>query len=181
MFFRKEPAEVAGFSKEPNASRGYDSPMRFSLATLLLLVLWIGAAMAVWFWREPWQLCAPPVDISPNIKPRVSPDEKRKLDKYSIIIQEYDGIEAWTDAKVLWTATPVSGYIFPVGFIDNETICRATFEDGDKEPRGFVFFRRRFPEWWWGHFYRPEVWLFAVLSGVLVWRIGKTRMKRVRR
>ena len=184
MFFRKESAEVAGFSKEPNASRGYDSPMRFSLATLLLVVLWIGAAMAVWTRREPWveasvekSIAQPTLDNSGNIilQTRPVPDPWRRI--------IYDGATYVGDEHgLLWEFPYFNGEPqIPYGFVDENTLklWRMT-SDRPSTQFAIATYHRRFPEWWWGHFYRPEVWLFALLSGILVWRIGKTRMNRLR-
>jgi hypothetical protein len=41
-----------------------------------------------------------------------------------------------------------------------------------------VVFSRRFPEWWWGHFYRVETWLAIVLGMVLAWRFGRWVFRR---
>jgi hypothetical protein len=67
------------------------------------------------------------------------------------------------------------------GFIEDNTIA---FELIPVEPNvrtkiERVLFRRRFPEWWWGHFYRPEVWVFALLTIFLLVRFVRTRKKRV--
>jgi len=32
---------------------------------------------------------------------------------------------------------------------------------------------RQFPEWWWGHFYRPEVWLTIIFGSLWLWRVAK--------
>jgi hypothetical protein len=48
-------------------------------------------------------------------------------------------------------------------------------------PGGLVRIReRRFPEWWWGHLLRPEVWVLIVCAGLCAWRIV-THIKRTRR
>jgi WD40 repeat protein len=39
--------------------------------------------------------------------------------------------------------------------------------------------RRRHPEWWWGHFVRPEVWI-AAISGILLFRRYR-RAQRLKR
>ncbi len=41
-------------------------------------------------------------------------------------------------------------------------------------------FRRRFPEWWWGHFYRPEVWAAIVLGGAWLWSVARWAKGRMR-
>jgi len=41
-----------------------------------------------------------------------------------------------------------------------------------------VVFSRRFPEWWWGHFYRVETWLAIVLGFMLLWRFGRWILRK---
>jgi hypothetical protein len=41
-------------------------------------------------------------------------------------------------------------------------------------------FRRRFPEWWWGHFYRPEVWAAIVIGAVWLWTVARWARGRMR-
>jgi hypothetical protein len=43
-----------------------------------------------------------------------------------------------------------------------------------------VFLRRR-PEWWWGHFYRPEVWAAAVFGAVWFWSVATWLWRNRRR
>ncbi|MCK6472737.1 MAG: hypothetical protein L6R28_13425 [Planctomycetes bacterium] len=49
--------------------------------------------------------------------------------------------------------------------------------------RGLVMFKRLYPEFWWGQFYRIEVWLTIVLSIALIWSLRRDwktlRVKRV--
>ena len=40
--------------------------------------------------------------------------------------------------------------------------------------------RRRRPEWWWGHFYRPEVWVAFVLGVIWLWSVVKYLRRRLR-
>lgn len=39
-------------------------------------------------------------------------------------------------------------------------------------------FHRRHPEWWWGHFYRPEVWASIALIFSLVIHLVRARKQR---
>ncbi|HYF50243.1 MAG TPA: hypothetical protein VEJ63_12610 [Planctomycetota bacterium] len=69
----------------------------------------------------------------------------------------------------------------PLKFVDDDTVVVLVYDE-DREGKvehKFRIWRRRFPEWWWGHFYRPEVWLAIILGGLLVWRgIRAVRQRR---
>jgi len=44
-------------------------------------------------------------------------------------------------------------------------------------------YRRRFPEWWWGHLYRPEVWAAVGIGAAWLWSVvrwGRMQLKRRR-
>ena len=165
--------------------------IRFSLATLLLVVLWIGAVMAVWTRRDAWYEIKREVRTV-NYQSRyedvrsifeelsgLSPDGTR------ILAPDYPKYEA---AEIFSNAHPeICLYKFHhaigrgYGFLDDDTaIFEADYRTWSGHGREFSYYRRRFPEWWWGHFYRPEVWLFSVLSGMLVWRIGKAIRNKTR-
>lgn len=53
---------------------------------------------------------------------------------------------------------------YAAGFIDEDR-CVLVFLENENEM--YRIWHRRFPEWWWGHFYRPEVWAAGLLA--LVW------------
>jgi len=46
---------------------------------------------------------------------------------------------------------------------------------------GNMLFRRRHPERWWGHFYRPEVWAAAVSGAVWFWSVATWLWRNRRR
>jgi WD40 repeat protein len=41
-------------------------------------------------------------------------------------------------------------------------------------------YRRRFPEWWWGHFYRLEVWAAIVLGIAWLWSVARWARGRMK-
>lgn len=152
--------------------------MRFSLATLLLLVLWLASAMWVWAWREPWVFARVVRNNVPQDEwmawsdsPRnwAAPDGRRHL--------HFDG-NTWISGVwpvyvvAYWDGEPQ----VPREFLDNDTVRlyrvmgRSSLPIVDE-----VEYRRRFPEWWWGHGCRPEVWVFTLLGGALLWRGVKAR------
>jgi hypothetical protein len=168
--------------------------MRFSLATLLLVVFWIGAAMWTWTCRDPWQRLRDDKQPDPT-RFRAVAELFPNLSDYSPDGTRIFAHAAFIEAKICdrnAVAYP-SIYVFPkdsgqsYGFIDDNTIVRDNVTDAEWHESGhgstrdhkyeYVLYRRRFPEWWWGHFYRPEVWLFAALSGVLIWRFVSARRR----
>lgn len=155
---------------------------RFSLHTLVLLSLWIGTAMLVWKYRAPWIVDEDwPVEhyqragkTPPHGSPShssIAPDGKRQailgprganMD-LAPEVEIHDGanVLARFDCKV-WSGK--------VEFIDdNRLICvPTTVNRGNSYDGSPQVFRRRFPEHWWGHLLRPELWL---LCGLTVWLI----------
>jgi len=85
------------------------------------------------------------------------------------------------DQSVVLQTIPLSTMITSPDFIDDDTISMlATFHPpGDLEAHQYRIYRRRFPEWWWGHFYRPEVWTSITLCVALLVRALRFRRRRV--
>jgi len=68
---------------------------------------------------------------------------------------------------------------FPRGFLSDDAFAfeEYNFEYGDPRNRWLIFHRRH-PEWWWGHFYRPEVWALLALTLAISWRCVKALRNR---
>jgi len=77
------------------------------------------------------------------------------------------------------TTQESSSYLIPNQFVDNDTF--EGFAYNTELQFCLQTFHRRFPEWWWGHFYRPEVWLAIGLSVLLIWRAARSRRAPVTR
>jgi hypothetical protein len=172
--------------------------MRFSLATLLLVILWIGAMIPVVLWRHPWEKV---------FKSEPSDDE---LEKRVDSIKTPDGLRecvpgpASSGSEVSWqvldseTKKPLAiiwmlnGTVFANKFLDNNTLefvhlgvlsLNDAKYSQDRSDRAIFaraqvwhsIYHRRFPELWWGHFYRPEVWCALVLTALLAWRFAKQK------
>jgi len=41
----------------------------------------------------------------------------------------------------------------------------------DCKERTGILYRRFYPEWWWGHFCRHEVWLAIIFGSLWLWRV----------
>ncbi|MBI3829623.1 MAG: hypothetical protein HY291_08910 [Planctomycetes bacterium] len=61
----------------------------------------------------------------------------------------------------------------PIGFEDDDTLLFAcgVLRNGRLTNPKIIVLHRRFPEWWWGHFYRPEVWLTIIFGSLWLWRV----------
>jgi hypothetical protein len=153
--------------------------MRFSLGTLVLVVLLSGTLMLVWRQRDPWVRYQPYVarrdpnnDIVPRVHRRtVSIDALRRIeihhrDEYPdcVTIVENAGLD---EGRIIWQ---VNGNFYDALFLDDDTLA---LDDYTR----IRTFHRRFPEWWWGHFYRPEMWCAIVLSGALIFKFFRRRTK----
>lgn len=74
-----------------------------------------------------------------------------------------------------WQGMPQLPYRFP----ENETLELLRFR-GDPPIESFIAtYKRRFPEYWWGHAFRPEVWSFLALSALLIHRFLKHRRAKI--
>ena len=148
--------------------------MRFSLATLVLLVLWIGALMAVWARREPWvfeHMSAGKSTAGAGYAE--APDGVRCAQYYFATEETFVTLTDNIDYHLSSNFERVDGQVqLPVRFVDNDTLELLRENEGSNM---IATYHRRFPEWWWGHFYRPEVWVAIALSGVQIWRLIKSR------
>jgi hypothetical protein len=161
--------------------------MRYSLATFFLVCLWVSLAVLAWTRHEAWLLDGRPFAYQPDERAAVrtamamtSPDGTRCFEPGSPIRM----VEPNTGALVYNFMAATNDFVRKTGkgiavdgFMDDDTVVFAlipTMSFG-KPDEGLVF-RRRFPEWWWGHFYRPEVWALLVLTCVL--GVRSVRWKR---
>ena len=56
------------------------------------------------------------------------------------------------------------------GFIDDNR-CVMIFVSRAEKIQYLRVWTRRFPEFWWGQFYRPEVWVGGIFGILILWRI----------
>lgn len=168
--------------------------MRYSLGTLLLLVLWFALGMTVWMNRAPWKLrnseAIQPESYSSHSA--FSPDGTRIVHARAwggelVVLDVLPGV---TPDEMMCLAYEKNylyefkEYGFPqnVKFIDNDTIEFDTHLLATNDsPQVRVTFERRFPEWWWGHFFRVEVWFFVLTGIALLVRGIRSIRERKRR
>ena len=86
----------------------------------------------------------------------------------------FENRKAWDEQEPLSsinTDQPLTD-IFLHKFIDNDTFEGVLdhLRANEKHEISIATYHRRFPEWCWGHFYLPEVWLVLGLSAALGWR-----------
>jgi len=153
--------------------------MRWSLRTQVVVVLFAGYLLVLWQWREPWQFHG-------SIKERqsfglISPDGGRilltGLGHLSVQVAELGLFLEDDGAEMTLAVLRLHGNsLLKPSFIDDDTIVAiAELNLPSTGAPQYVIFKRRFPEWWWGHFYRPEVWLLPLCLGLIVWTIRKDR------
>jgi hypothetical protein len=155
--------------------------MRFSLTTLVLLSLWSAAAMGVWFRREAWVLERVESPGTGNIiteHHELMPDGLRRLKTQKEVSPYIASAFPSQDLFIVDERTNRELYRFEgrnkwfskSGGVSDDTFSVTGWSDQAK--RNF-YYRRRFPEWWWGHLYRPEVWVFAITTLALLYRALK--------
>jgi hypothetical protein len=171
--------------------------VRFSLFTLVLLTLWIAMGMLVWQRRAPWvpeakeysagefRTAYPSAPEFFDLKSAASPDDSRWLDVMSGAILQRS---IRSDCLEI-TLFNLSGYAQPgrdfigAGFLNDDTcivanVRRSISYVDAPEPLRIIVFHRRHPEWWWGHFYRPEVWALIALTVFSATLAVRSRLKR---
>lgn len=159
-------------------------PVQLSLRSAALIPLWVSTILWVWTGREPWVqahksiLSAKDANALFKSWPIESPDGTRwvqtRVDtppmNYLPII-ELPSCNQIGDIKV--DVAPSMGPV-PLAFETNDKLLIATsLYDLENGPVTVLTYSRRFPEWWWGHLYRPEVWLLLALSSFFVWSIRR--------
>lgn len=155
---------------------------RWSLRTQVLTVSLIGILPLVWLRWEPWVLEKDKTDFTPHnaVKDSFnSPDGTRRLvlDVSKLRIKDIRYPEA---AGPILFELNIPGMRFGhAAFKDNNTIVADVHEylgGGMGSANIGVHYRRRFPEWWWGQLYRPEVWLFLLVLGLMLLPTRKDRI-----
>lgn len=157
--------------------------MRFSLATLLHAVLLISTLSVVWAHRNSWYAYGAPREISASGSNYiVSPDISRVINIFND--QNYCAIYArenfpHTQIELHTIRQEVVTHAF---FVDDETILLGSgYVDKTATHRPiYQEYRRRYPEWWWGHFLRPELYAGLALVLALILRAFRARRKMVR-
>jgi hypothetical protein len=125
----------------------------FSLLGLLVFVLWVATmewVAARWgVWDEivtPWKL---------------APTEARTWPWHEVTKHYWDDrTQSFIPCFKAYTFEPEA----PWGFAS-----RYQYTESDDEL--LAIYRLAYPPYWWGHFYRPEVWLAIIFGSLWLWRV----------
>lgn len=146
----------------------------FSLQALVLAACFAAAALAIYRNRQPWALVSTKSDKSIQWPERgcwKSPDKTREIrpcDDCSRCYVCAPGLQSALEPSNIEYGPPTD-----VNFVDDDTI-QVLSSDPESDFRAIVrTYKRRFPEWWWGHFYRPEVWAALIIAALWTWRVTK--------
>ena len=159
---------------------------RFSLSVLLRVVLLVGAVIGLYVDRSPWILEARTYTEAEykELVPKewfkredlyLTPDKTRRYTSF----EEY-GQPTLYGFRDEQTNEWLFNFKLPGtrsdGFIDDDTFKLSSGEPALGTEFKFYFLRRRFPEWWWGIFYRPYLWVAVLLILSFAWDLlRKTR------
>jgi len=155
--------------------------MRFSLGTLLHGVLFISVLTVVWAHRHSWYAYGSPREISASGSSYiVSPDSTRVINIFND--QSYCAIyarENYPRIQFELHAIP-QAVVTHAFFVDDETILLGSgyADKGATHRPIYQEYRRRYPEWWWGHFLRPELYACAALFLALIIRFVRARRQK---
>lgn len=145
---------------------------RFSLRTLVVVALWVGTVMAIGIRREPWTLAQKALGNHDSLKGNWYFLQVRDSRQIMIVSRPVDS------SRIEITEIPSGRGVYVLHIGGNIVGIRFNSADEIEVNQGQYIsrFTCHYPEWWWGHFYRPEVWLLMVLSLTL----GVTFVRHVR-
>jgi len=166
----------------------------FSLLTWIVACLLIGAIIGIYIRREPWvrdprELSAAEVksmrlsdlyDADPESPDRIRVAIHSHHTGATTVYRTPRADENPSPVEVL-AIIPYDGSAklsFPVFFQDNDTLVFVRVEGERADDFVGIVWRRIYPEEWWGHFYRPEVWLAAVCGVYMGVAIIQRLLKR---
>jgi len=186
--------------------------MRFSLLTLILVVICLGIGVLVLLRSNAWvpeskayteeEVLARFPDLKEEKPLRYSPDgtriahrdtgmgglievrgESKRQVLYYFTSRDYSDATDLLLAELPHEIRPSSGER-PIhmlsGFLDDDRVMMIHGSLGDPTQPRFRVWYRTFPEWWWGHLYRPEVWALVVVMMMLVAQVVREWKRRAK-
>jgi hypothetical protein len=159
--------------------------MRY-LFNVILCVAIAGSSLLIFQERNAWKKHTDKMvtDIGSFNEVDLSPDGTRRLLKIMKInssifpttgVDAYDGVLVVDSSSGSVLTAVCLECVFSSKFVDNNMIeILMRKNDGKLSIRRY---KRTHPEWWWGHFYRPEVWAFLFFCTLLLWRLIRLKWR----
>ena len=145
---------------------------KFSLRLCIWLALLVGSVLGLVLDREPWVMEEKPftesdLSLFPTVKNSVkySPDGTREIDLHRELLpgnsaRPHELVDRRNGTKMM--ELNFKEYQ-AITFADDNTMVAMKFPSKKDEEFMFILCHRRFPEWWWGIFYRPLFWIAVVV------------------
>lgn len=161
----------------------------FTLRALILFTVMLASMLGILMHPYSWEAGWEPLTLEESIAIRdrvqrgsttnkdvmLTPDGTRNFKTVTIPFpnpsyggpKDIPGIYDLNTNKLLYDLTAVLGTRKAGGFLDNDRFFMYEYkQNGDEVIFTYHIAYRRFPEWWWGIFYRPFFWT-AFISFVL--------------
>lgn len=129
--------------------------IQISLLGLLVLYLFIGSLFLSWLRRSCVETIVIPCSDAPE-----------EIQYWPWKINEHD---VFWDANEKRIRPVFSEYSCQPP--DNWGYTAARYKLTEDSVEMFSISKFRFPPYWWGHFYRPEVWLAIIFGSLWLWRV----------
>ncbi len=151
--------------------------MRYTLSTLLMVVLLLASLLACWLRQNPWFAMEVQKENLERImrgrtKLETIATDNRILKYFPSSYPDEPSlsIELWDGRGNYITSFPYKYCESQAGFADDDTIVVTSSENraGESSEGVTAIYRRRYPEYWWGCFYRFEVWAAFLSGGMLL-------------
>jgi len=126
-------------------------PWQFSLWGLLIFVVWLACGEWVWFRRDPFNRLL--------VRWEDAPTEARNW-----AWVEYQ--DRYIEPRTLEVRPTFRAYRY-----EADWGYAFRFKQSEQSDEMLQIITWRFPRAWWGHFYRPEVWLMIIFGSLWLWRV----------
>lgn len=142
------------------------SQLQFTLSTLLILTVFVGALVGAWVRRNP-------IEVTRVHREAVHNQLTSGYEDELVDLYRAEKAKGLVRVDITHTESVRTGEWIDVTAIG---ICGT--------PDIFIYETRKqrypvFPDFWWGHFYRPEVWIAILSGGALLARAwARTRRKQ---
>jgi len=170
----------------PDAPAKPPRRVRFSLRSLVLLVLLMAAGLGLWWRWEPWILVSELDPLDPRAQDHVTtraPDMKRVFERGAHLQDKF--VILASNNRVLFR---FGRHYYGGGFVTDDQLRLDTgfemiIDPGrsgivqPEPPERVEEWRRRRPEWWWGVAWLPEFWLTLVFGAGLAWSLVGDRRR----